>query len=152
MGYSTLQHRCTCILKCHSCILFQVALLHPKRRLQPRTYRVAAGNTLLVGGVARIDVLDTPGATIYLTVFASSAIACHMSKTDNVSERCAPHSAYRSHHAEPQSCMCHSRLPWLSVRHIPAVISHQACRLRSIRAIISSQEGAIILMQSNQHM
>ena len=67
----------------------QVALLHPKRRLQPRTYRIAGGQTLLVGGVARVDVLQTPGATLYLTVFASSAVACHLSKTDNVSERCA---------------------------------------------------------------
>ena len=65
----------------------QVALLHPKRRLQPRTYRTGQGTTLLVGGVARIDVLDIPGATIYLTVFASTAVACHMSKTDNIGDR-----------------------------------------------------------------
>ena len=65
----------------------QVALLHPKRRLQPRTYRTGQGTTLLVGGVARIDILDIPGATIYLTVFASTAVACHLSKTDNVGVR-----------------------------------------------------------------
>ena len=73
----------------HPGLYIQVALLHPKRRLQPRTYRVAVGYTLLVGGVARLDVLQIPGATIYLTVFASSAVACHLSKTDNISERYA---------------------------------------------------------------
>ena len=67
----------------------QVALLHPKRRLQPRTYRAPVGHTLLIGGVARIDVLQCPGATLYLTAFASSAVACHLSKSDNVSERYA---------------------------------------------------------------
>lgn len=55
--------------------------------MQPRTYRTGQGTTLLVGGVARIDVLDIPSSTIYLTVFASHAIACHLSKTQNVSER-----------------------------------------------------------------
>lgn len=65
----------------------QVALLHPKRRLQPRTYRIPEGHTLLVGGVARLDILQLPGATFYLTVFASSAVACHLSKTENVADR-----------------------------------------------------------------
>lgn len=65
----------------------EVGLLLPKRRLQPRTYRIAAGQTLLVGGVGRVDVIELPGATAYLTVFASSAVACHLSKTEGVSQR-----------------------------------------------------------------
>lgn len=49
----------------------EVRMLLPRRRLKPRTYRVPAGSTLLIGGVARLDVLTIPGATVYLTAFVS---------------------------------------------------------------------------------
>ncbi len=42
----------------------------------------------MVGGLARIDVLESPGATLYLTVFASDEIGCHMGKTETAEERC----------------------------------------------------------------
>jgi hypothetical protein len=67
----------------------QVKLLLPKRRLRPRTFRAAAGQTVLVGGVARIDVLRSPGATLYLTVWASDELACHFGKTEGAHDRCA---------------------------------------------------------------
>ena len=51
----------------------EVALLLPRRRLKARTYRVPPGSTLLIGGLARLDILTAPGATIYLTVFVSGA-------------------------------------------------------------------------------
>lgn len=41
----------------------------------------------MIGGLARIDVLESPGATLYLTVFASDEIGCHMGKTDTAEER-----------------------------------------------------------------
>ena len=37
-----------------------------------------AGNTLLMGGLARLDILESPGATLYLTVWMSSHITLHM--------------------------------------------------------------------------
>ena len=40
-----------------------------------------------VGGVARVDVLASPGATLYLSVFASDAIGCHFGRTEGVEER-----------------------------------------------------------------
>lgn len=43
----------------------------------------------MVGGLARVDVLESPGATLYLTVFASDEIGCHMGKTETAEERCA---------------------------------------------------------------
>ena len=46
----------------------QARLLLPRRRLAPRTYRIGAGQTLLIGGVGRLDVVEAPAATIYLTV------------------------------------------------------------------------------------
>lgn len=65
----------------------QVKLLLPKRRLKPRTFRAAAGQTVFVGGVARIDVQSSPGATLYLTVWASDDLICHFGKTDGANER-----------------------------------------------------------------
>lgn len=68
-------------------LLVQVKLLLPKRRLKPRTFRAAAGQTVFVGGVARIDVQSSPGATLYLTVWASDDLTCHFGKTDGANER-----------------------------------------------------------------
>ncbi|EIE24775.1 hypothetical protein COCSUDRAFT_10321, partial [Coccomyxa subellipsoidea C-169] len=65
----------------------EVKLLLPKRRLKPRTFRAAAGQTVFVGGVARIDVLTSPGATLYLTVWASDDLTCHFGKTEGAEER-----------------------------------------------------------------
>ena len=63
-------------------------LLLPRRRLRPRTFRAAAGQTVLVGGVLRLDVLTCPGATLYLTVWASDDLNCHFGKTEGADERC----------------------------------------------------------------
>jgi uncharacterized membrane protein YgcG len=58
------------------------AALASPGRLVPRTFRAAAGQTVLIGGVARIDVLDCPGATLYLTLWASPAVGSHFGKTE----------------------------------------------------------------------
>lgn len=65
----------------------QVKLLQPKRQLKPRTFRAAEGQTVLIGGVARIDVVRSPGATLYLTVWASSDLTCHFGKTEGADDR-----------------------------------------------------------------
>ena len=63
-------------------------LLLPKRRLKPRTFRAAEGQTVFVGGVLRMDVLRCPGATMYLTVWASDDLVCHFGKTEGADDRC----------------------------------------------------------------
>ncbi len=65
----------------------QVPMLLPKRRIQPRTFRLGEGQSILLGGLARIDVLSCPGATLYLTAWLSDQIPCHLGKTDAADER-----------------------------------------------------------------
>jgi hypothetical protein len=69
----------------HACR--QVKLLLPRRQLKPRTFRAAEGQTIFIGGVARVDVVRCPGSTLYLTVWASSDLACHFGKTEGADER-----------------------------------------------------------------
>ncbi|KXZ56942.1 hypothetical protein GPECTOR_1g85 [Gonium pectorale] len=68
--------------------LEEVKKVLPSKQLRGRTYRVAAGSTLLLGaGLARLDVLASPGATLYLTVFVSHHVNLHMGKTEGAEER-----------------------------------------------------------------
>ena len=62
-------------------------MLLPRRQLKPRTFRAGVGQTIMVGGCGRVDILAAPAATIYLTVWASEDIVCHMGKTDSAEER-----------------------------------------------------------------
>ncbi len=64
-------------------------MLLPRRRLRPRTYRLGEGQSVLMGGCARVDVVASPGATLYLTVWASDDIICHFGRTEGVDLRCA---------------------------------------------------------------
>ena len=48
----------------------------PRKPLGPRTYRLPAGATIHIGALARIDVVDSPSATMYLTVWASADVVC----------------------------------------------------------------------------
>ncbi|KAK9814077.1 hypothetical protein WJX72_000361 [[Myrmecia] bisecta] len=67
----------------------EVRMLLPRRRLRPRTFRAGAGQTVLIGGIARIDVLKAPAATLYLTLWASDDINCHFGRTDTADDRYA---------------------------------------------------------------
>lgn len=49
----------------------------PRRRLTPRTYRAEIGSTIHIGALGRIDVLDGPQRTMYLTVWVSSDVPTH---------------------------------------------------------------------------
>jgi hypothetical protein len=51
--------------------LHEVKAVLPSKQLRGRSFRVAAGSTLLIGGLARLDVISTPSSTIYITVFVS---------------------------------------------------------------------------------
>lgn len=60
----------------------------PSKQLRGRTYRLAPGNTLLLGGgLGRLDVLEAPGPTLYLTVFVSHHVNLHLGKTEGADER-----------------------------------------------------------------
>ena len=71
-------------------LTLQVKMLLPRRKLKPRTFRASVGQTIFVGGVLRIDVQASPGATLYVTVWASDELICHFGKTDSADDRCAP--------------------------------------------------------------
>lgn len=49
--------------------------------LKPRTYRIGPNRTVFIGGVARLDVVEFRGGTVYLTVWASDLIPLHLGKT-----------------------------------------------------------------------
>ncbi|KAI8473852.1 MAG: hypothetical protein J3K34DRAFT_383481 [Monoraphidium minutum] len=71
--------------------LEDVSMVLPRRRLKPRTWRLGAGSTVLIGGLARVDVLEAPAQTIYLTVFVSDDVTCHMGRSDGAEERREKH-------------------------------------------------------------
>lgn len=43
-----------------------------------------------MGGVARLDVLAAPAATIYITLWASADLVTHFGKTDVAGDKCDP--------------------------------------------------------------
>lgn len=45
-----------------------------------------AGQTVHVGGLMRLDVLETSVSTIYVTIWASPNISLHMGKIENADE------------------------------------------------------------------
>ena len=55
----------------------EARMVLPRRRLTPRTYRAEIGSTVHIGGLGRVDVLDGPQRTMYLTVWASADIPTH---------------------------------------------------------------------------
>ena len=65
----------------------QVRMLLPRRQLKPRTFRASADQTVFLGGLARIDVVQIPAQTIYLTVWASDEVSCHYGRTDKADDR-----------------------------------------------------------------
>ena len=62
-------------------------MLLPKKRLKPRTFRAAVGQTVFIGGLVRIDVAESPGATLYITVWAADELICHFGRTEAADER-----------------------------------------------------------------
>ena len=55
----------------------EARMVLPRRRLTPRTYRAEIGSTVHIGGLGRVDVLDGPQRTMYLTVWASADVPTH---------------------------------------------------------------------------
>lgn len=59
--------------------------------MEPRTYRLGAGTSLFLGGLARIDLVTLPQETIYLTVWASDMLPLHAGKTESADALYAAH-------------------------------------------------------------
>ncbi|KAF7062932.1 hypothetical protein CFC21_069477 [Triticum aestivum] len=57
-----------------------------RKELRPRTFRVKAGQSVHIGGLTRLDVLEASVQTIYVTVWASANISLHLGKTENAEE------------------------------------------------------------------
>jgi len=55
----------------------EAKIILPKKRMIPRTYRIQIGGTIHIGGVSRIDLLDAPQRTIYVTVWCSNDVPLH---------------------------------------------------------------------------
>ena len=66
--------------------LEEVRMILPRRSLKPRTYRLGEGQTIHLGGLGRVDVMSVPGATMYITVWASDDIRTHLGKTANAEQ------------------------------------------------------------------
>jgi len=69
----------------------ELDLAMPRKQLRPRTYRLGPGKSVSVGGLARLDVTESDGATIYLTVWASQMMVLHMGATDKSAELWSKH-------------------------------------------------------------
>ena len=45
----------------------ELDLAMPSKTLRPRTYRIGAGRSVSIGGLARLDVMGLSGETLYMT-------------------------------------------------------------------------------------
>lgn len=64
----------------------EARLVLPRKPLKPRTFRVPQGACVSVGGLFRVDVLASPGATLYLTVWASADVSTHWGRAEGGEE------------------------------------------------------------------
>ncbi|KAH7532326.1 hypothetical protein FEM48_Zijuj04G0008000 [Ziziphus jujuba var. spinosa] len=66
-------------------------LVHISKELKPRTYRIKAGHSVHIAGLMRLDVEESSGESIYITVWASVYLPLHMGKTENASTMVEEH-------------------------------------------------------------
>ncbi len=64
----------------------EMKVVLPNKRVTPRTYRIEIGGTLHIGGLCRIDLLDSPQRTLYLTVWASNKVATHYTTSSKTAD------------------------------------------------------------------
>lgn len=70
-------------------------LVEIRKELQPRSYRIKAGQTVHVGALARLDLIQSSIETIYVTVWASANVSLHLGKTENADEIKIKHGGVR---------------------------------------------------------
>ncbi|KAL3815165.1 hypothetical protein ACJIZ3_016433 [Penstemon smallii] len=66
-----------------------------RKELQPRSYRIKAGQSIHVGGLVRLDLNQASVQTIYVTVWASSNVSLHLGKLENAGETRSKHAGIR---------------------------------------------------------
>ncbi|KAL9175705.1 hypothetical protein ABFS82_02G129000 [Erythranthe guttata] len=66
-----------------------------RKELQPRTFRIKAGQAIHVGGLVRLDLDQSSVETIYVTVWASPCVSLHLGKIENSDEIKIKHAGIR---------------------------------------------------------
>lgn len=66
-----------------------------RKELQPRSFRIKAGQTVHVGGLVRLDLDHASVETIYVTIWASPSVSLHLGKIENADEIKSKHSGIR---------------------------------------------------------
>ncbi|KAG6547208.1 hypothetical protein Mapa_011460 [Marchantia paleacea] len=61
-------------------------MVHIRKVLKPRTFRVKVGHAISVGGLMRMTVVKAPADSIYATIWASAFIPCHMGQAEKSAE------------------------------------------------------------------
>uniref|UniRef100_A0A803MAM5 Uncharacterized protein n=1 Tax=Chenopodium quinoa TaxID=63459 RepID=A0A803MAM5_CHEQI len=77
-------------------------MIEIRKELRPRSYRIKAssvhlnaGQTIHVGGLVRLDLVQASVQTIYVTVWASPNVSLHLGKTENADETWSKHVGIR---------------------------------------------------------
>ncbi|XP_027349854.1 GTP-binding protein BRASSINAZOLE INSENSITIVE PALE GREEN 2, chloroplastic [Abrus precatorius] len=66
-----------------------------RKELRPRTYRIKVGQAVHIGGLTRLDLVESSVETIYVTVWASPNVSLHMGKIENADEVWSNHVGVR---------------------------------------------------------
>ncbi|XP_062117925.1 GTP-binding protein BRASSINAZOLE INSENSITIVE PALE GREEN 2, chloroplastic [Humulus lupulus] len=66
-----------------------------RKELKARTYRMKARQTIHVGGLMRLDLVEASVQTIYVTIWASPNVSLHMGKIENAEETWKKHVGIR---------------------------------------------------------
>ncbi|KAG9450097.1 hypothetical protein H6P81_010062 [Aristolochia fimbriata] len=66
-----------------------------RKELQPRTYRIKAGQAIHLGALARLDLIQASIETIYVSVWTSPNISLHLGKMENADEIWRKHAGIR---------------------------------------------------------
>eukprot|EP00252_Welwitschia_mirabilis_P028076 TRINITY_DN9968_c0_g1_i1.p1 TRINITY_DN9968_c0_g1~~TRINITY_DN9968_c0_g1_i1.p1 ORF type:complete len:639 (+),score=60.61 TRINITY_DN9968_c0_g1_i1:115-2031(+) len=61
-------------------------MLEIRKELKPRTYRIKVGQSIHVGALLRLDLIQSSVETIYVTIFASVHLPLHMGKAEKADE------------------------------------------------------------------
>ncbi|XP_068637234.1 GTP-binding protein BRASSINAZOLE INSENSITIVE PALE GREEN 2, chloroplastic [Aristolochia californica] len=66
-----------------------------RKELQPRTYRIKAGQFIHLGALVRLDLIQASVETIYVSVWTSPNISLHLGKIENADEILRKHAGIR---------------------------------------------------------
>lgn len=71
----------------------ELLAVQPARQLLPQTIRMYPGQSLLLGGLSRLDYTAGPEHPVFITVFASNKLHLHVTKTLKADDIYAQHAA-----------------------------------------------------------